>query len=468
MTRAGAYDATGGDPSSSALCEELDGTSHAVGRLLARSPAPRRQPTKDVQAFWTRSRYLCPEVLRRRLAEGPRPARRLGPNSDRQLASIQRRLEVRATRRSVAERARSATRELIGCGSSRRAARRLREARPEDDWTKKDHVTMPGPGAHPVAKADHPRPRPPLGDLDKRTRPRAPARRRGAGSPSGCSSGLLPRLSAGRSRVRSSSRCCAMRATIPRDGLDTRAKLATPLPEASALPLGRIGLRGAREHQPDALKWYARRAASTKTSSPGSARGAGSGNWEWFATRSIHAGRMRTSRTGPTVRPAALAQKAGIGSPAYYLRIADQTDFLRAARGREELAYVSDGCLNRSTFRPSGGRRGAPGHGRRARARPDRLGMRNEGVASGSSRALLRRRQAPRAAEFAPAKKIWEPSIRPPIAPCARTTSRCLSDAVREVFTEYAKALRPRRVLDPRSAPGDASSRRALGVRPAA
>jgi len=130
--------------------------------------------------------------------------------------------------------------------------------------------------------------------------------------------------------------------------LETR--LAGKLPEADTHYLwGRIAYEGARDHQPDALKWYAR-AAEGKD-----AAALDDDQLVWKARAALRAGRWDVVRATIEQLPASLgddsnwiywygralaAQGEETGARAYYLRIAGQTDFygLLAA---EELGYVT-------------------------------------------------------------------------------------------------------------------------------
>jgi soluble lytic murein transglycosylase len=138
----------------------------------------------------------------------------------------------------------------------------------------------------------------------------------------------------------------------------------------------------------------------------------------------------------------ALATKGeAVGSRAYYLRIAGQTDFygLLAA---EELGYVS--TLPESVYVPTEAEVDAARQDRGLARALDliRLGMRNEGVREWLfSVRYLDDARLLAAAEFARREKIWDRSIQ-----AADRTVRAHNFALRypmpfrEVFSEYAKA----------------------------
>jgi len=222
-------------------------------------------------------------------------------------------------------------------------------------------------------------------------------------------------------------------------------KLATPLPEADVRYLwGRIAYEAAREHQPDALKWYAKAGRLDEDQLAWKVRAAlRSGNWEVVrdAIDLMPAGMRHESHWTYWYGRALAAKGEAIGSRAYYLRIAGQTDFygLLAA---EELGYVS--TLPESVYVPTEAEVDAARQDRGVARALDliRLGMRNEGVREwlfsvryfDDARLLA-------AAEFARREKIWDRSIQ-----AADRTVRAHNFALRypmpfrEVFTEYAKA----------------------------
>jgi len=223
------------------------------------------------------------------------------------------------------------------------------------------------------------------------------------------------------------------------------SRLASKLPEADVRYLwGRIAYEAAREHHPDALKWFAH--AGTRLDEEQLA---------WKVRAALRAGRWDVVRETIDLMPATTrhesawtywygralaAQGEETGSRAYFLRIAGQTDFygLLAA---EELGYVS--TLPESIYVPTEAEvdaaRQDPGLARALEL--IRLGMRNEGVREwlfgiryfDDARLLA-------AAEFARRAEIWDRSIQ-----AADRTVRSHNFALRyplpyrEVFTEYAK-----------------------------
>ena len=225
--------------------------------------------------------------------------------------------------------------------------------------------------------------------------------------------------------------------------LETR--LASQLPEADVRYLwGRIAFEGAREHHPDALKWYAR--AGSRLDDPQLA---------WKVRAGLRAGRWDVVRSTIDLMPAEMrhesawtywygraltAQGEATGSRAYYLRIAGQTDFygLLAA---EELGYVS--TLPELIYIPTDAEVDAAGKdaGLARAVELIRLGMRNEGVREWLF--SIRYLDDPKllaAAEFARRAEIWDRSIN-----AADRTVRMHNFTLRypmpyrEVFTEYAK-----------------------------
>ena len=223
------------------------------------------------------------------------------------------------------------------------------------------------------------------------------------------------------------------------------SRLASKLPEADVRYLwGRIAYEAAREHHPDALKWFAHAGARLDEEQLG-----------WKVRAALRAGRWNTVRETIDLMPAITrhesawtywygralaAQGEATGSRAYYLRIAGQTDFygLLAA---EELGYVS--TLPESIYVPTEAEvdaaRQDPGL-----ARPlelIRLGMRTEGVREWLfSIRYFDDAKLLAAAEFARRAEIWDRSIQ-----AADRTVRTHNFALRyplpyrEIFTEYAK-----------------------------
>jgi soluble lytic murein transglycosylase len=225
--------------------------------------------------------------------------------------------------------------------------------------------------------------------------------------------------------------------------LETR--LAGKLPEADATYLwGRIAYEAAREHQPDALKWYAH--AGTRLDDDQLA---------WKVRAALRAGRWDVVRETIDLMPATTRHESAwtywygralaalgeaTGSRAYFLRIAGQTDFygLLAA---EELGYVS--TRPESIYIPTEAEVDAARQeaGLARALEMIRLGMRNEGVKEWLF--SIRYFDDPKllaAAEFARRTEIWDRSIQ-----AADRTVRTHNFALRyplpyrEVFTEYAK-----------------------------
>jgi soluble lytic murein transglycosylase len=224
------------------------------------------------------------------------------------------------------------------------------------------------------------------------------------------------------------------------------ARLATLLPERDVHYLwGRVGFEAAREHHPDALKWYAR--ATPKSLDED--------QLAWKVRAALRAGRWALVRDTIDLMPvssrhdsswtywygralAALGEETG--SRAYYLRIAGQTDFygLLAA---EELGYVS--TVPESVYVPTQEEvetaAKAPGLARSLEM--IRLGMRTEGVREWLfSVRYFDDAQLLAAAEFARRQGIWDRSIS-----AADRTVRQHNFALRyplpyrELFSEYAK-----------------------------
>jgi soluble lytic murein transglycosylase len=225
--------------------------------------------------------------------------------------------------------------------------------------------------------------------------------------------------------------------------LETR--VASHLPEADVRYLwGRIAYEGAREHYPDALKWYAHAGKQLDED-----------QLAWKVRAALRAGRWDVVRETIDLMPPAMrhesawtywygralaAQREATASRAYYLRIAGQTDFygLLAA---EELGYVS--TLPESIYIPTEVEVEAAGKdpGLARAVELIRLGMRNEGVREWLF--SIRYLDDPKllaAAEFARRAEIWDRSIN-----AADRTVRTHNFALRypmpfrEVFTGYAK-----------------------------
>ena len=207
---------------------------------------------------------------------------------------------------------------------------------------------------------------------------------------------------------------------------------------------GRIAYEAAREHEPDALKWYARAGLRLDDD-----------QLAWKVRAALRAGRWDVVRETIDLMPAGMrhesawtywygralaAQGEDTGSRAYYLRIAGQTDFygLLAA---EELGYVS--TLPEAIYVPTEAEvdaaRQAPGLARALEL--IRLGMRTEGVREWLfSIRYFDDAKLVAAAEFAKRAEIWDRSIN-----AADRTVRAHNFALRyplpfrDIFTEYAK-----------------------------
>jgi soluble lytic murein transglycosylase len=223
-------------------------------------------------------------------------------------------------------------------------------------------------------------------------------------------------------------------------------RLAAQLPEAEVNYLwGRIGYEGAREHHPDALKWYAR--ASDKSLDED--------QLAWKIRAALRAGRWQVVRDTIDLLPVSSRHDANwtywyaralavlgqeTGSRAYYLRIAGQTDFY-GLLASEELGYVS--TVPESVYVPTEAEveaaSKAPGLARSLEM--IRLGMRTEGVKEWLfSVRYFDDAQLLAAAEFARRLGIWDRSIS-----AADRTVRQHNFALRypmpyrELFSEYAK-----------------------------
>ena len=223
-------------------------------------------------------------------------------------------------------------------------------------------------------------------------------------------------------------------------------RLASQLPESEVNYLwGRIGYEGAREHDPDALKWYAR----------ASAKSLDEDQLAWKIRAALRAGRWQVVRDTIDLLPvssrhdsnwtywygrslAALGEETG--SRAYYLRIAGQTDFY-GLLASEELGYVS--TVPESVYVPTETEVEAAGKARGLARSLEmiRLGMRTEGVKEWLfSVRYFDDAQLLAAAEFARRQGIWDRSIS-----AADRTVRQHNFALRypmpyrELFSEYAK-----------------------------
>src|SRR4051812_12190311 len=223
-------------------------------------------------------------------------------------------------------------------------------------------------------------------------------------------------------------------------------RLAPVLPEADIKYLwGRVAFEGAREHDSDALKWYAH--ASPKSLDEE--------QLAWKARAALRAGRWATVRDTIDALPvstrhdsswtywygralAALGEETG--SRAYYLRIAGQTDFY-GLLASEELGYVS--TVPESVYVPTDAEVEAAGKaaGLARSLEMIRLGMRTEGVREWLfSVRYFDDAQLLAAAEYARRSQIWDRSIQ-----AADRTVRTHNFALRyplpyrEVFFEYAK-----------------------------
>ena len=223
-------------------------------------------------------------------------------------------------------------------------------------------------------------------------------------------------------------------------------RLAAQLPESEVNYLwGRIGYEGAREHHPDALKWYAR--ASSKSLNED--------QLAWKIRAALRAGRWQVVRDTIDLLPvssrhdsnwtywygralAALGEETG--SRAYYLRIAGQTDFY-GLLASEELGYVS--TVPESVYVPTESEVEAAGKARGLARSLEmiRLGIRTEGVKEWLfSVRYFDDAQLLAAAEFARRQGIWDRSIS-----AADRTVRQHNFALRypmpyrELFSEYAK-----------------------------
>ena len=222
-------------------------------------------------------------------------------------------------------------------------------------------------------------------------------------------------------------------------------KLAAQLPEADVRYLwGRIAYEAAREHVPEALKWYAKAGRLDEDQLAWKVRAAlRAGDWDVVceAIDRMPAVMRHESSWTYWYGRALAAKGEAVGSRAYYLRIAGQTDFygLLAA---EELGYVS--TLPETLYVPTEDDvRAASEDQSLARALElIRLGIRTEGVKEWLfSVRYLDDAKLLAASEFARRQEIWDRSIQ-----AADRTVRSHNFALRypmpyrEVFTEYAQA----------------------------
>lgn len=222
--------------------------------------------------------------------------------------------------------------------------------------------------------------------------------------------------------------------------------LAARLSEAEVNYLwGRIAYEGAREHHPDALKWYAR-------AEPKSLDG---DQLVWKVRAALRAGRWAVVRDTIDLMPASTRHESAwtywygralgalgeeTGSRAYFLRIAGQTDFY-GLLASEELGYVSTvpESVHLPTDEEVASASRAPGLARSLEM--IRLGLRTEGVREWIfSVRYFDDTQLLAAAEFARRLEIWDRSIS-----AADRTVRQHNFALRyplpyrELFSEYAK-----------------------------
>ena len=232
----------------------------------------------------------------------------------------------------------------------------------------------------------------------------------------------------------------------PAGAAQVMEKLAPRLPETEVDYLwSRIGYEGAREHHPDALKWYARAgdAQLDENQLAWKARAAlRLGSWGTVRD-AIEAmpGEMRREPTWSYWYARALAARGQeTGARAYYLRIAGQTDFY-GLLASEELGYAT--ALPASAHVPTEDEvaAAAADAGLQRALELIRLGMRTEGVKEwqfatrglGDSKLLA-------ASEFARRAQVYDRSIQ-----AADRTVRQHNFSLRypspfrEVFSEYAK-----------------------------
>ncbi|HUQ73628.1 MAG TPA: transglycosylase SLT domain-containing protein [Burkholderiales bacterium] len=222
--------------------------------------------------------------------------------------------------------------------------------------------------------------------------------------------------------------------------------LASRLPEADVHYLwGRVAYEGAREHHPEALKWFAHAAPKSLDDD----------QLAWKVRAALRAARWSTVKETIDLMPVSMrhestwtywygralaAQGEETGSRAYFMRIAGQTDFY-GLLASEELGYVS--TVPESVYIPTDEEvelaRATPGLARSIEL--IRLGMRTEGVREWLfSVRYFGDEQLLAAAEFARREGIWDRSIS-----AADRTVRSHNFALRyplpyrELFSEYAK-----------------------------
>jgi soluble lytic murein transglycosylase len=224
-------------------------------------------------------------------------------------------------------------------------------------------------------------------------------------------------------------------------------RLASHLTEADVRYLwAYLGYEGAREHDADALKWYARAGAYRLDED----------QLAWKVRAGLRAANWKVVRETIDLMPPTMRHEAAwtywyaralaaegeeTGSRAYYLRIAGQTDFygLLAA---EELGYVE--TLPDSRYVPTEAEvdaaRASPGLARALEL--IRLGIRTEGVREWLfSVRYFDDAKLLAASEFARRSEIWDRSIQ-----AADRTVRTHNFALRypqpfrDLFTEYAKS----------------------------
>jgi soluble lytic murein transglycosylase len=223
------------------------------------------------------------------------------------------------------------------------------------------------------------------------------------------------------------------------------SSLAARLPEADASYLwGRVGFEAAREHDPDALGWYAKSTSKLDDD-----------QLAWKVRAALRGGWWATVRETIDLMPASMRHESSwtywygralralgeeTGSRAYFLRIAGQTDFygLLAA---EELGYVS--TVPESVHVPTDDEVEQAGRqaGLARSLELIRLGLRTEGVREWLfSVRYFDDAQLLAAAEFARRQEIWDRSIS-----AADRTVRQHNFSLRypvpyrELFSEYAK-----------------------------
>jgi soluble lytic murein transglycosylase len=222
--------------------------------------------------------------------------------------------------------------------------------------------------------------------------------------------------------------------------------LAARLPESDVHYLwAYVGYEGAREHQPDALKWYARAGHEVLDED----------QLAWKVRAALRAGNWRVVRdTIDLMQPmqrhesawtywygrALAAQGEETGSRAYYLRISGQTDFY-GLLASEELGYVE--APPQSTYVPTEAEvdTARQNAGLQRALELIRLGLRTEGVKEWLfSVRYFDDAKLLAASELARRAEVWDRSIQ-----AADRTVRTHNFALRyplpfrDVFTEYAK-----------------------------